>query len=75
MRIYGWKNKANWYADGPRKEETCKSAERMKQKKHCEDVKRSIPPILINGLEKICKETHEDGDIQGGVLKMKLHLK
>lgn len=67
MKIYGWKSKANWYADGPQKEITSKSAERQKQKKHCEDVKRTIPPILSNGFDKICREAHEDGDISGCV--------
>lgn len=39
----------------------------MRQKRHCEDVKRTIPPILINGFDKICRDNHEDGDISGCV--------
>lgn len=31
-----------------------KGASRAEQRQYCEDVRMSIPPILQNGLEKIC---------------------
>jgi hypothetical protein len=67
MRIYGWKSKANWHEEFAKKEVTSKSSERMRQRQHCEEVKRAIPPILINGFDKICRDKHEDGDISGCV--------
>jgi hypothetical protein len=44
-----------------------KTSERMRAKLAAQNHARSIPPILANGLEKVCREQHEDGDISGCV--------
>jgi hypothetical protein len=44
-----------------------KTAERMRAKEAARNHARSIPPILANGLEKVCREHHADGDVSGCV--------
>lgn len=44
-----------------------KTAERMRQKAYCRRVISETPPILINGLHRICREKHSDGDVSGCV--------
>lgn len=67
MRIYGWKSKATHYEELPCREVASKTAERMRQKLHCEDVRLKIPPILANGFNKICHCGDESGDVSGCV--------
>jgi hypothetical protein len=42
-----------------------KRAERMRANLAARNHARSIPPILANGLEKVCRKRHEDGDVSG----------
>lgn len=44
-----------------------KRVERMRVKLAILRHIRGLPPILANGLEKVCREQHVDGDVSGCV--------
>jgi len=44
---------------------TSNTVERFRQKQHCEVVRKMIPPIIANGLNEVCRASHDEQDILG----------